>query len=217
MSTRSYGSQSMVGALQRVLVRRPDASVGNADPVRWHYTTRVNLSEAQREHDAFVALLNETGCEVDYHDIPLPDHADAQFTHDPSLVCDQGAIILSMGKDLRRGEEAAQARMFEKLGVPVHFRLHGDARGEGGDMLWLDRRTLLVGLGFRTNMAAVDQKTLRSLQGFIDLSYRLGRLLAQWHSGGPSACAVPVEIPLSYIHWISSKDVCVSATSVISE
>ncbi len=38
------------------------------------------------------------------------------------------------------------------------------------------------------NMAAVDQKTLRSLQGFIDLSYRLGRLLAQWHSGGPSAC-----------------------------
>ena len=29
------------------------------------------------------------------------------------------------------------------------------------------------------NMAAVDQKTLRSLKGYIDLSYRLGRLLAQ--------------------------------------
>jgi D-3-phosphoglycerate dehydrogenase len=38
------------------------------------------------------------------------------------------------------------------------------------------------------NMAAIDQKTLRALQGYIDLSYRLGRLLAQWHSGGSSAC-----------------------------
>jgi D-3-phosphoglycerate dehydrogenase len=38
------------------------------------------------------------------------------------------------------------------------------------------------------NMAAVDQKTLKSLQGYIDLSYRLGRLLAQWHNGGPTAC-----------------------------
>ena len=92
--------------------------------------------------------LNDAGCEVVYHDIPLPDHADAQFTHDPSLVCDQGAIILSMGKALRRGEEQAQARCLKRLGVPVHFRLHGEARGEGGDMLWLDQRTLLVGLGF---------------------------------------------------------------------
>lgn len=38
------------------------------------------------------------------------------------------------------------------------------------------------------NMAAVDQKTLRSLQGYIDLAYRLGRLLAQWHGGGASGC-----------------------------
>jgi dimethylargininase len=147
----------MVGALQRVLVRRPDASVGAADPARWHYTARINLAEAQREHDAFVTALNDAGCEVAYHDVPLPDHADAQFTHDPSLVCDNGAIILSMGKPLRRGEEEAQAQMFAKLGVPVHYRLTGDARGEGGDMLWLDERTLLVGLGFRTNMAAVRQ------------------------------------------------------------
>ena len=35
--------------------------------------------------------------------------------------------------------------------------LHGEAQGEGGDMLWLDEHTLLVGIGFRTNMAAVEQ------------------------------------------------------------
>jgi len=157
MTTQSYGSQSMVAPLQRVLVRRPDATVGQADPQRWHYSAPIHLASAQAEHDAFVALLNNAGCEVAYHDIPLPDHADAQFTHDPSLVCDHGAIILKMGKPLRQGEEDAQAAMFAKLGVPVHYRLHGEAQGEGGDMLWLDERTLLVGIGFRTNLAAVAQ------------------------------------------------------------
>jgi dimethylargininase len=157
MSDLSFGSQSMVAPLKRVLVRRPDASVAAADPVRWHYTAPVNLAAAQREHDAFCAVLNDAGCEVHYLDVPLPDHADAQFTHDPSLVCDRGAIILSMGKPLRVGEEAAHAAMYAKLGVPVHYRLHGDAHGEGGDMLWLDAKTLLVGIGFRTNMAAVAQ------------------------------------------------------------
>jgi D-3-phosphoglycerate dehydrogenase len=38
------------------------------------------------------------------------------------------------------------------------------------------------------NMAAVDQKTLRAMHGYLDLAYRLGRLLAQWHQSGPSAC-----------------------------
>jgi N-dimethylarginine dimethylaminohydrolase len=147
----------MVAPLKRVLVRRPDASVGAADPVRWHYSAPVNLDAARREHDAFCATLNDAGCEVHYLDVPLPDHADAQFTHDPSLVCEHGAIVLRMGKPLRMGEEDAHAAMYAKLGVPVHYRLHGGARGEGGDMLWLDESTLLVGVGFRTNMAAVTQ------------------------------------------------------------
>jgi D-3-phosphoglycerate dehydrogenase len=37
-------------------------------------------------------------------------------------------------------------------------------------------------------MVAVDHKTLRALQGYLDLAYRLGRLLAQWQSSGPAAC-----------------------------
>jgi dimethylargininase len=177
-NVRPFGSQSMVAPLRRVLVRRPDAAVANADPARWHYTARVNLIEARREHDAFVRLLTDHGCDAVYHDVPLPDHADAQFTHDPSLVCDAGAIILRMGKPLREGEETAQAAMFSALDIPIHAHLSGDARGEGGDMLWLDEKTLLVGIGFRTNLAAVTQ--LRAalpdvdVQAF-DMPFDLGR------------------------------------------
>jgi D-3-phosphoglycerate dehydrogenase / 2-oxoglutarate reductase len=38
------------------------------------------------------------------------------------------------------------------------------------------------------NMAAVDPKTLQSIRGYLDLSYRLGLLLSQWDGKGISGC-----------------------------
>jgi D-3-phosphoglycerate dehydrogenase len=38
------------------------------------------------------------------------------------------------------------------------------------------------------NMATVDPKTLEALRGYLDVAYRLGRLLAQWHQRHVSAC-----------------------------
>jgi N-dimethylarginine dimethylaminohydrolase len=155
--TKNYGSQSMVTPLQTVLVKRPDLTFGNADPVTWHYTEQPYLPLARQEHDAFVNILHHSGIEVVYHDIELPHHADAIYVHDPAIVTDQGAIILSMGKELRRGEEEAMASVFEKLDIPIHHRLQGQARAEGGDLLWIDESTLAVGLGFRTNAEALRQ------------------------------------------------------------
>jgi N-dimethylarginine dimethylaminohydrolase len=147
----------MIKPLRRVLVRRPDEAFAVDDPVKWHYTGRPNLALAQQEHDALVAGLRQAGVEVIYHDEPLPDHADAIYVHDPALVTEQGAIILRMGKALRQGEEAALARCFERLGIPILYTLHGSARAEGGDLLWLDERTLAVGQGFRTNAEGLRQ------------------------------------------------------------
>lgn len=154
---KTYGSQSMIEPLRRVLVRRPDEAFGRADPVKWHYTSQPNLALAQQEHAAFVASLVQAGVEVIYHDEALPNHADAIYVHDPALVTDQGAIILSMGKTLRQGEEAAITRCFETLDIPILYTLHDEARAEGGDLLWLDEQTLAVGLSFRTNAAGLHQ------------------------------------------------------------
>jgi N-dimethylarginine dimethylaminohydrolase len=152
-----YGGQSMVAPLQTVLVRRPDEAFGAADPARWHYADQPYLPLAQQEHDAFVNTLLGHGVEVVYHDAPLADHADALFVHDPALITDRGAILLRMGKPLRAGEEEAMAVTLHRLGVPIHYRLRPPATAEGGDLLWLDERTLCVGLGFRTNAAGFDQ------------------------------------------------------------
>jgi dimethylargininase len=177
--TRRYGCQDMVSPLRSVLVKRPDAAFGSADPREWHYTGHPDLAIAQQEHDALTAILLESGAEVIYHDEDLPDHADAMYAFDPSLVTDAGAIILSMGKEKRRGEEAAMARTYEKLSIPILARLHGEARAEGGDLLWLDHDMLVVGLGFRTNAEAFRQLR-EALAGIgvkviaVDLPYYTG-------------------------------------------
>lgn len=155
--SRRYGSQSMIGELQAVLVRPPDSAFGDADPALWHYTARPNLERAQAEHANLVTILQQHGAEIIHHTTPLPHHADAIFVFDPVLVADQGAILLRMGKPLRRGEEEALGHCLQQIGVPIHYRLHGDACAEGGDLLWLDPQTLVVGRGFRTNEEGLRQ------------------------------------------------------------
>lgn len=189
--TRRYGCQDMVSPLRTVLVKRPDNAFAVADPTEWHYNHRPNLEIAQQEHDALTAILREAGAEVLYHDEVLPEHADAIFAFDPSLVTDAGAIILRMGKDKRRGEEEAMARCYEQLGIPILATLHGEARAEGGDLLWLDHETLAVGLGFRTNAEGLRQ--LREALSGIGVN------------------VLPVELP-----YYTGPEACLHLLSMIS-
>ncbi len=154
---RQYGSQSMIEPLHKVMVKRPDASFAVDDPAAWHYGSRPDLVAAQQEHDLLVSLIKAAGSEIIYLDTPQYDRADSIFVFDPALITDYGAIMLSMGKPQRRGEEAVMAHRFNESGIPVLYTLHGDARAEGGDLLWLDHNTLAVGQGFRTNADGLRQ------------------------------------------------------------
>ena len=78
---------------------------------------------------------------------------DSIYTYDPALVCDGGAILLRSGKPIRQPEAPAMGEWFEANGIPVLARLEAPALADGGDLLWLDSRTLVVGRGFRTNEA----------------------------------------------------------------
>lgn len=163
-----YGGQSMVAPLKRVMVRAPSQAFSDADPIEWHYTDKPNLQNALKEHQAFVAQLQSNGVEVIYHDAILPNLADSIYVHDPVLMTDKGAVILSMGKALRKGEESAIQKSLESQNIPIVYKLTGDATAEGGDMLWLDEKTLLVGRSFRTNEAGISQ--LRAVLEPMDIT-----------------------------------------------
>jgi dimethylargininase len=150
-----YGCQSQTATLRRVLVRAPRAE----DCARWRefgWHAEPDADSLAAEHEAFAAELAGFGAEVVYAEEPLPGALDAIYAYDPALVADSGAILLRPGKELRRVEPAVLGRDLERAGVPVAARLEAPALAEGGDTLWLDERTLLVGLGYRTNQAGAD-------------------------------------------------------------
>jgi N-dimethylarginine dimethylaminohydrolase len=154
---RRYGCQSMVTPLKSVLVKRPDEHIAVKDFTKWHYQGSPDLEEARCEHDAFVEILKEAGAEVLFHPEAQPGHADSIFTYDPAIVTEDGAVILRMGKLLRRGEEAPMKRRLEELDIPIHYTVSGEATVEGGDLLWLNEENLAVGQGFRTNAEGLRQ------------------------------------------------------------
>jgi dimethylargininase len=154
VTAREYGCQNMTAQLRRVLVRAPQT----ADAVLWQaygWRGEPDPGEAAAEHEAFRALLAEGGAEVVLAETPHGPDPDAIYVYDPAIVADSGAILLRPGKEGRRGEPGAMGADFVEAGVPIAGQLDAPALAEGGDTVWLDDRTLLVGRGYRTNDAGI--------------------------------------------------------------
>ncbi len=148
-----YGCESMVTKLERVLVRRPE----EAACALWRdygWRSAPDFERLLREHDALCALLESAGAEIVFGG-PVPLGLDAIYTFDPALVSRRGAVVLRPGKDLRLPEAAATADDMAAAGIPLVATLEAPATADGGDMIWLDDRTLLVGRGYRTNAAGL--------------------------------------------------------------
>ncbi len=144
----------MWGVLERVLVRPPlpeDASGWSA----YGWRAAPDPVAAAAEHEALCVLLEEAGAEVvvSHHD---PGNPDAIYTYDPVLVGADGAVLLRPGKPGRLGEPAGIGASLEAAGVPLRAQLEAPATAEGGDTVWLDETTLLVGHGYRTGTAGIE-------------------------------------------------------------
>jgi N-dimethylarginine dimethylaminohydrolase len=165
----------MVSPLRKVMVRTP-TTVG--DFVRDGHWRDPDREQLLAQHDEFVKLLEGVGAQVFVAD-PVDGLVDSVYAHDPAVMTPHGAVLLRMHKPVRAAEPTAMRADFERWGVPILGELTGTAFSDGGDKVWLDAETLLVGRGYRTNAEALDQ--LRSLLGphgvnviGLDLPHYLG-------------------------------------------
>jgi len=150
-----FGGQNATGTLRRVLLRAPRP----ADLELWReygWRAAPDPAEIAAEHDDLCAILEDAGAEVVLAGAALAPNPDAVYVFDPAIVCDRGAILLRPGKEGRLAEAGAIALDLEAAGVPLAAELEAPATAEGGDTLWLDERTLLVGRGYRTNPAGIE-------------------------------------------------------------
>lgn len=162
----------------RILVRPPvEEDCGSWAGLGWR--AAPDFSGLAREHEAFRAALASAGAEV-IEAGGEPGNLDSIYVYDPVLMTPDGrAILLNPGKERRRGEPRALGPELEGAGVAIAGELAGDEFAEGGDTVWLDESTLLVGHTYRTNEAGIS--ALRRLLPGVDVR---AFPLAHYHGAG---------------------------------
>jgi arginine deiminase len=160
--------QTDVGSIKSIVLKHPnDAFVSdeaiNRQGQGLNYQNRPDLARAADEYERFVTLLNRF--DIDLHFLPRDESVglDSLYARDASIVCSKGMIICNMGKAERSAEPAAQEAVFHSMGIPIHGAITGDGRVEGGDVAWIDEKTLAIARGYRTNNEGIRQ--LRELLG----------------------------------------------------
>jgi N-dimethylarginine dimethylaminohydrolase len=184
---------SMVGSLQRVLVCSPRTAGWNRPEyaARWRdlgFHHAPDFPTAQAQHEALCRELAAAGAEV-IELAPSPELSlDAVYAHDASLPTDFGLIVMRPGKANRVVEGQHQGAFCSRFAVPTLAKIIAPGTTEAGDILWLDSRklnvnTLLIGHGYRTNAAGIQQvRALLAPRGVEVLSAPLP------YGPGPSAC-----------------------------
>ena len=152
-----FGVCSMTGRLKTVGMLKPMEALRNVDPRKWHYGQSFDPAKIDSNYSSFTQILIDLNVEILWMTPKNNEIADSIFTYDASFMTQNGAILLSPGKPLRKGEEKIHEVFYKNNNISIIGKLSGSAIAEGGDIFWIDSKTLVIGKGFRTNQIGIDQ------------------------------------------------------------
>jgi N-dimethylarginine dimethylaminohydrolase len=153
---------SEYGRLTTVLVKHAREAFISQEHIarQWkqlNFSAAPDFSRALAEYDRFVEVVAMTGATI----VRLPRHDDVTldsiYTRDASVVGNGGMIVCSMGKKARDTEPSVQEHHLRSEGWPIAGGVARPGLLEGGDLIWLDDRTVAVGEGQRTNEEGIRQ------------------------------------------------------------
>ena len=152
----------MTSTIRKVLIKDPKSAYKNQANIdtqyeELNYFGKPDFEISLKDYNSFKSILHNNGIEI--HCLPSDDitSLDSMYTHDPCLVSNSGVILCSMGKDLRKKEPEMISNYFESLGIPIIGRISSPGKLEGGDIVWIDNRTVAVGVGYRSNFEGIMQ------------------------------------------------------------
>ena len=158
----NYGCQSMTGKIEAILIKRPEEAFIsqenlNANWEKFNYFGCPDYEKVIEEYNEFEKFIKENIPEVYY--LKQDDRAglDSIYAHDPLKVTKKGAIYFPMGKELRGREREATREYLESIGIPTLGEIKAPGKMEGGDVLWIDEKTVAIGRGYRTNDEGIRQ------------------------------------------------------------
>ena len=159
---KEFGCQDMTSTIRRVLIKSPESAYKNQVNIDSQYQSlnyfgRPDFVRSLEDYESFRSILKENGIEI--HDLPADDitSLDSIYTHDPCLISNSGVILCSMGKTLRKKEPEMISKYFKSLNIPIIGKISPPGKLEGGDIVWIDNRTVAVGVGYRSNLEGIAQ------------------------------------------------------------
>jgi len=158
----NFGCQNMVGSIRRVLMKHPrnayqNQSVLNQQYSQLNYPEVPNFNKAISDYESFSKLIESFGAEIHFLPIDETTSLDSIYTHDPCIVSNAGVILCSMGKEKRSSEPNAARIYFESIDIPILGKIEPPGVLEGGDVIWLDEKTVSIGEGYRSNAEGIRQ------------------------------------------------------------
>ena len=152
----------MTSTIRRVLIKSPENAYKNQVNIDSQYQDlnyfgKPDFVRSLEDYESFRSILKKNGVEI--HDLPADDitSLDSIYTHDPCLISNSGVILCSMGKTLRKKEPEMISKYFKSLNIPIIGKISPPGKLEGGDIVWIDNRTIAVGVGYRSNLEGIAQ------------------------------------------------------------
>ena len=122
-----------------------------------NYLSVPDYNSSKMEFSDFEATLKRHNIKIDY----LPQNEslsiDSLYCRDASIATDFGMIICNMGKLGRIHEPYSHEQFYKNKNIKVLGKINSPGTVEGGDVAWLDRKTLAVGHTYRTNTEGINQ------------------------------------------------------------
>jgi N-dimethylarginine dimethylaminohydrolase len=154
--------QSEYGTLQTVFIKKTEDAFMDQHTIasQWkdlNFLSEPNHIAAKQESKQFEELLKQNGSEIKFFSKDDSVTIDSIYCRDASIATDLGMIICNMGKPARKNEPMAVTKVYDTLGVPILGEIKTPGTVEGGDVAWLDSKTLAVGRTYRTNDEGIRQ------------------------------------------------------------
>lgn len=168
----NYGCQSMVDKITDIMIKRPQEAYKNQEFINENYEACKyygipDMEKSIEEYEVFENILKENVENVWYLPKDEITNLDSIYAHDSLKITKKGAIYFNMTKDVRKNESKAAEDYLKSIGVPTLGYITEPGRMEGGDVLWIDDKTVAIGLGYRTNEEGIRQFT-ELTKDFID-------------------------------------------------
>ena len=154
--------QSEIGAIHSILLKHAkDALISDTHiDAEWsalNFTERPDLQIAFAEYDAFESHIKALNIDVFYLEQDPSVTMDSMYVRDVAVATDAGMILCNMGKNARKPEALAQKMRLLAHGTPILGEIQAPGTLEGGDVAWLDEKTLAVAHSYRTNLEGIRQ------------------------------------------------------------